>query len=226
MGTFFVQKLLSRVATKLYDETGVTWAPEELLADYNGLKNTVVALKPEAGAQTIVLDLVSGSLQACPANVVVFRKLTRNMGADGATAGQAIRAASKADMDHGRPGWHTEAGEYVKHFIADPEHPLSFYVWPVVDVEGSAAWSVEAVVCATFDDVVYPDQETFCFPDAYEECLLYGHLALAYAKDRKTQDLSKVAFWQNAFNQFLGLKGEREFRFKPQPPKVEQQIGS
>lgn len=207
MGTIAVSRVLDRVSKKLLDEAKVRWKAPELLTDYNAIKNTIVALKADAFVQTQAYELAAGSKQEIPETAVGFRRLTRWMGADGATPGEIITLVDRDDMDACRPGWHIEAGTSVIHFIHDKEIPRIFYVYP-----NATGW-VEGVWTATPPDATDPATDLLPFDDSYEECVFRGLMAAAHLKNVKSLDMNRVAFYEGQFNQFLGLKGGAQYRF-------------
>lgn len=71
-----------------------------------------------------------------------LNELVRNMGADGATPGRAIRVINRDVLDAQNPNWHTTTGTKVESFVYDPRTPKYFYVCPAVPAAG-AVW-VEA----------------------------------------------------------------------------------
>jgi len=216
MGTIVVDRIIDRVSKKLFDETNIRWDPAELLTDYNAIKNTIVALKPDAYVLTASHQLVAGSKQAIPAAAIAFRRLIRWLGADGETPGNAIRVADRDDLDHARPDWHTESGDSVLHFIHDKLNPRVFYVYP------QATGYVEGVWTATPPDSTTPASDVLPLDDIYEECIFRGMMAAAYSKNFKSVDMNKASYYEARFNEFLGLKSTAQYRFAAKSAAQEQ----
>ncbi len=217
MGTFAASRIINRVSNKLFDATLVRWLAPELLTDYIAVINTIVQVRPDEGFKRAAFALTAGTLQTLPADAVQFRRVTRNMGADGATPGPAVTVCDREDIDHIRPEWHTETGTQVKNFIPEKQDMRHFSIYP----RPVLPWQVEIAYCATFPTPADANV-TFPLPDSYEDTVFYGMMAMAYAKDFDYRDITKVQFYGTLFNQALGLKGASKVSFQPLSAAQEQ----
>lgn len=211
MGTIAVSRILDRVSKKLFDEARIRWLPAELLGDYNALKNTIAALKPDAFVLTEAFTLLAGSRQTIPATAIAFRRLTRNI-----ASGTVIRIADRDDLDHARPSWHAETGAVVLHYVHDAMNPRVFYVYP-----SAAGVSVEGVWSATPADAA-TEAAILPLDDLYEECLFFGIMAASLCKNFKSLEMNRVNYYQGRFNEFLGLKSASQYRFAAKSAAQEQ----
>lgn len=209
MGTIFVQDILDRASVKLFEtavpEISRRWKAEELLGDYNRVKDLIVTFKPEAGQVAESFTLAAGSKQEVPQRSLMFRRLTRNL-----PGGAIITQVDRDDMDAHLLTWQATAGAAVIHYIHDPTEPRFFWVYPAVGGE-----EVELVHCTLFEDC--PDDETdtevIPFTDDYANPIFYGIMGLALLKNTKTGDAQQAGIWMNMLAQFLGIKQQNQGAF-------------
>lgn len=225
MGTIAISRITNRAAKTLFDETGVRWAPAELLDYYNAGKNALVGLKPDAFVKTQSFELaLAETKQVLPVDGIAFRGLNRNMGAAGTTPGRAIRVIEKNDLDHSRPDWPTQttadittsAGN-VLHYMHDKQNPKVFFIWP----RPTVAWFVELVYSAHPADAA-ADTDILPLDDLYEEPLYLFVVGKALQKHSKSGDMSRANWYGAQFSGFLGLKSQGQFTFAALPPDQAQ----
>lgn len=88
-----------------------------------------------------------GSTPAVARGMRLISAPIRNMGANGATPGRAIRLVERIVLDQSDPTWHTSTARVVTQATYDPQTPKVFYVCPGVpatpDVWIEVPWVVE-----------------------------------------------------------------------------------
>lgn len=131
MPTVTVQSILSKVKTLVQDVTGVRYPDAELIGWLNDAQLELAAIRPDSCSRLAPVPLVAGTLQAIPSDGSMLLKLTRNLGAGGATPGRAIRRVPMDLLDGQVPDWHSStAGAVTQHFVFDERIPRQFYVYP------------------------------------------------------------------------------------------------
>lgn len=165
MPTLLVRDVLWRVSDLLQDTSPQFGRyPEAKLVRYlNDGQVSVVKFIPTAGARNDAIRLVPGTAQSIetiqPADCkpltglapsaavrgVMLQKVMHNMGADGLTAGRAIRLVDQDAIDSQDRDWHSKASSPVTSYVFDPRDPLVFYVNPGVPASG---WWVRASYAA------------------------------------------------------------------------------
>lgn len=219
MGTIACSVILNRAAKTLFDETGVRWAPDELLDYLNAGIAAVIAAKPDAGSVSEPLELVAGSRQEIPPEFSQFLGLTHNLGADGETPGKAIRQIERNELDHSNPDWHTVSGNAVLHFAHDKRLPRVFWIYP-----NATGW-VELQGVKRPEAVAGPDYE-LPIDDLYESPLHNWVVAYAYAKSSKSGDMNRASAYLTLFANALGMKSQMQFSFAPTDPDVAAKTGT
>jgi hypothetical protein len=214
MATTQVNSILSRAATLIQDATNVRWPQDELLGWLNDGQREVVLHKPEASVKNTSVSLTSGSTkQTIPSDGILLLDVTRNMGAAGTTAGNAIRLTTREVLDAQKPTWHSDANAlgYVQHYIYDPRDPKTFYVYPKAP---SGAWFAEVVYSAAPTDCEAGN--TIQIDDIYANALLDYVLYRAYSKDAEyaANAALAVAHYQ-AFANAIGLKTQNDLSRNP-----------
>lgn len=157
MPTITGTAVLDKAAIILQDSAGVRWNKStEMIGWLDDGQREIVLLKPEASIRNEAITLTaSESKQSIPTGGIQFMKLTRNMGANGTTAGMPIRQVDQEVLDSVSPGWHSAVNTsgVIKGFSFDPRDPKHFYVSPRA---GASAWTVEAVFSANPSSVLVP----------------------------------------------------------------------
>ena len=130
MGTKLVRVLVADASNYLNDKTNRKWDQATLMNWLNYAESAVCLVKPDAYSRMASVPLIAGTLQTIPSDAVMPGRLTRNMGADGATPGRIITEMPMAIMDRNET-WHTDTAETeIKHFIRIPGDNTHYYVWP------------------------------------------------------------------------------------------------
>lgn len=222
----YASALIDVVERDLLDEDNDRWEAAEHLENLSSGERQLVYLLPTAYAVTGVYQLVAGTKQALPdgtssyqdpsantlAQAIDLIEVTRNMGTDGATEGNAITPIEKDVMDQMLPGWHgATASATVDHFIPDPKDPTSFFVYPP-QPSSSMGW-IEAVypgVPPTITADPGPSYDVdINMKDIYIEPLKHYMKFAAYAKNAATSEFDSArAIYE--WNQFVTLIGRKD----------------
>jgi hypothetical protein len=126
-----VSDIVARAGNMLLDDAHVRWGVPEIIRWINEAMGAIAHLRPDAFAHTGVMTLVAGTYQSLPNGSMLLLDVTRNIGADGATPGRAIRTTDRKSLDDANPDWHglPQSGT-IRHFMHDPRTPKAFYVYP------------------------------------------------------------------------------------------------
>lgn len=210
--------LITRANDILQDTTNVRWPEAELLRWLSDGQREVVLIKPEASVAHTTLQLTANNTkQSLPAAALQLIDVTRNMGADGATPGRAIRIIMREVLDAQRPDWHSEtADSVVKHFMFDVRSPKTFYVYP----RPATAIYIEMVYSVSPADLT-TTSSPLGVDEVYANALLDYVLYRAYSKDSEYAGNSQraMAHYQ-AFSGSLGVKSSNELAKGPEANSV------
>jgi len=133
-----VSEITNRVSEILQDDDAdfpnVTWTLPDIIEWLNDGLRVLVDLRPDASAVTASILLVAGTKQSLSADGdLSLIKLTRNMGADGATPGKVITLADMDAMDRFNPDWHTDDTDtVVQNYMYNEARPDEFWVYPPI----------------------------------------------------------------------------------------------
>lgn len=210
MGTILASAIITKASTVLQDTSNVRWPTSELLGWLNDGQREVVLIKPSANVTNSSVQLTAGATkQTIPTAGIMFLDVTRNMGADGTSAGNAVRVVSREVLDAQLPTWHSAANTlgYIQHYTFDPRDPKTFYVYPKAP---ATAWYVDLIYsspptdCATLSSAISVD-------DIYSNALLSYVLYRAYSKDSEYAQNKELAVANyQAFAMSLGVKAQVE----------------
>ncbi len=223
MATKTAQDVLDRVVKQLQDDTNVRWTEAELLDYINDGQRDVVRLRPDASVSNIPIQLtVNETLQSIPATGERFIKLTRNMGSDGSTPGNAISVVEMDVLDQQNRGWHGDAGvTVVKHFCFLDEDPTKFYNFPRSHAS-TQVW-VQALFSIAPTDVANA-AAVIGVSDLYMGSLIDYCLFRAFNKDAEyAANQTKSDKHLSNFAEFLGMKRAMDTSINPNvtaPPRV------
>jgi hypothetical protein len=213
MATITVSSLLGKVGILLQDTTNVRWTQNELLGWFNDGQRELVALKPNAYVKLDAVQLAAGTRQSLPSDGFELVDVVRNMGADGATPGRAIRQVSREILDAQNPDWHSATADAaVKHFTYSILNPKTFYVYPPQPTSGRGY--AEVVYFATPSDVTV--NATVTLDDIYVTALQNYVLYRAYLKDAEYGGNAALsAAYYGQFTAILGAKTAAEAGTNP-----------
>lgn len=180
MGTITAQAIVNKVQIILQDTTGIRWPDStELLGWLNDGQREVLVYKPNACVVNKSVALSAGTKQTLPADGIQLIDVVRNMGAGGATPGNAIRIVMREILDAQSPGWHAETpSATIKHYMYTPLDPKNFYVYP----PANGSTQVE-VVYSGLPTTIVSLAGTISLDDIYSNALVDYILYRAYSKD-------------------------------------------
>jgi hypothetical protein len=210
VATVIAKNILDRAATILQDTTGTRWPQDELLSWLNDAQREVVLLRPDACAVNEAIPVSAGiSRQTLPAAALKLIDIMRNVtvtatdaGENTVSSGDAIRRIERRVLDDQVPGWHTETGSAVKHYVYDERDPKSFYVYPALTGEGH----IEGIYSSAPADVaVVTADATISLDDIYANAILDYVLYRAYSKDADYAANSQRAVGH--YQAFMGSMG-------------------
>ncbi len=178
MATVSVASVISRVSTLLQDTTNVRWPQAELAMYISDAQREVALFKPDACIKVSSVKLDSGTRQAIPSDGVALIEVTRNMGTNGSTPGNAIRVCSREILDAQYPGWHSSAQTVAPvHYTFAPNNQKGFFVYP----PNTGAGYVEVVYNASPSDVSATG--TLQIDDVWMPSIINYTMHRAYSKD-------------------------------------------
>lgn len=200
MATITVASILTKVTTILQDASNVRWSADELILWLNDAQRELVLYKPNAYVTTAAVVCVAGTKQSLPSTAVSLIDIVRNMGTNGTTPGNAIRAVSREILDAQVPNWHSAtASATVKHFVYTSLSPRTYYVYPPQPASGQGY--VELVYVALPTDAVSGGVITL--DDIYVTPIISYILFRAYSKDAEFAGNATLA--ATYYQQFQGL---------------------
>lgn len=169
----------------------------------NDAQRSVVLVRPDANSSTENLTLVAGVKQALPAGGLRLLSVTRNMGADGATPGKALRMVEREAQDAVNLDWYSAANASpVREIIYDDKkNPLVFWTRP----GAIANWKIEATLSKAPTDVTDADAGLITLSDVYAGAMQMWMLFRAYS--RATQATSHLQRSQNYYSWFFSMLG-------------------
>ena len=187
-------------AAELYGDVGYDRVDEDAWIKYlNASIRALILVRPDAGAETDNVQLVAGVLQALPATALRLLDITRNMGADGATAGKIITPVERKHIDYSNLLWPAATGDTeIDNYSYDRENPRIFYVTP--PVHNSTAVYVEMQVSQLPTAVTTTGSDPGV-NDLFFEPLVQYMLYKAFSADDESVEFQKaMAYMQNFFS--------------------------
>jgi len=159
----------------------------------------LILVRPDAGAVTESVTLTAGVIQTLPSDALRLLDISRNMGADGATAGKIITPASRKHIDYSNLLWPAATGETaIDNFSYDKENPNTFYTTP--PVHATTVVQVEMVTSQLPTTITATGDPTGT-NDLFFEPLVMYMLYKAFVADDEDVEFSKgMTFLQNFFN--------------------------
>lgn len=137
-------ELLRQAALILQDAGAVRWTYPELLDYLNAAQRAIVALKPNAATQNVVISLKKGCEQILAANHTVLSRVIRNIINPATMSGGAVlrMLKNREILDAMMPGWMDSTilpfGTIVSYVIYDLATPGTFFVAPGVTADDAA----------------------------------------------------------------------------------------
>ncbi len=185
MASVTVKYLLNMVEDILQDDDNDHWSLTNLINWYNLCQRQLVKLVPEANPVTDKIKLASGTLQAIPARGLALIDVTRNMGTDGQTAGEAITLTTIEALQAYDRSWNTAtAVTAISNFMPSPRNPKRWYCYPPSDGNGY----VELIFSQVPPQIVYDAEGNWeanlvGVADDFVDDLINAILARCYQKD-------------------------------------------
>lgn len=227
-------KIGGKAARILNDAGHVTWTVADLATWINLACKDLVLLKPTALTFRGSMLLAAGTRQnlsgasfknpngtAATPTALQLLDASRNMGANGTTAGRAITVIERKTLDAMLPGWHAgAAGTEIRHVMPDPDDPKGFYNYP--PATASPAMYAEVLTSRlpvnTLLDTATAlgtDDIDAGLDEVYESALVDGVLHRAFSGDSETADPARAAYHYRQFAQALGVKVQTEKVYRP-----------
>lgn len=233
--TVLVKDVIWRIAVLLQDTAPQfqQWAEREIVHWINDAQVAITKYLPLACSRVDAIKLAAGTRQsinviaavdcipgdgstpAAPIHGTLFLNPRRNMGANGATPGRAIRMVERDTLDSQDPDWHTRTAAAVSSVIYDPQTPRYFYVTPGVTgnvwIElAYAAKPVAIVNSAAPGSEAYlvggASTATITIDDEFTEELVDYAVARAHLKDVTYAEPAKAALHTQRFLNSLNAK--------------------
>lgn len=222
---------IAEAQTDLFDPDGDRWTGTIMMNYLNAGEQQIAFFKPTAYVVTGVYQLVAGTKQSLPDGSASFQdpsantleqavelvRFSRNMGSDGATAGDSIYTVNPVDMDELSPGWRSvTAAATVVNVIFNPDDRTVFDVYPA-QPSSSMGW-IEAKYSAV-PTALTAGTDSLNLNDEYLEPLKVYMKFRAYSLDAANSQFARaqaVAFW-NLFLSLIGRKDlvEQQYRGAP-----------
>lgn len=201
MGTLTANEIITRISIDLGNPEKTKWTETELLGYLNEAQRTVVLVLPESNMVSTTINLVEGTKQTLPTDGYRLLDITRNMGNNGTTPGNAVRAIERSTLDQTTPNWHTaNPDSEVEQFIYDIRNRKTFYVQP--PQPSSSRGSVEVIYAQIPGDVAIGD--TIALDDIYQPAIVAYMMYLAYMKDSMA-NMNKIAVAREHLERFMTL---------------------
>ncbi|MGX0136348.1 phage adaptor protein [Cupriavidus metallidurans] len=197
-------ELISRAADIVQDVANVRWTVAEWLRWANDAARETIIRRPAARSVTVVLTLLAGAKQGIPANGVELLDVTRNMGADGVTAGRIVRRVDRQLLDDQNPDWHAmrPAGK-IKHYTFDERAPKTFYCYP----PAVAGTKVEALF-SELPPAIAASTDELDMGAEYINVLVHYMVFRAFSKDSEFANGAVAAAHYQAFADAVGINNE------------------
>jgi len=175
------QNIVDSAEIILHDTGNADFAAADLFTFLKTCQRKIASIKPDASVTNASVQLATGTKQSIPTGGIQLINVTRNMGTDGSTAGEAIQFCDLATMNDLNPDWNTDtASATVQNYIFDSKNPKSFYVYP--PQPGSDQGYVEEVYAVTPADPA-SIAAAITLDDIYEPALLHMLLHMVYSID-------------------------------------------
>lgn len=208
MSNTLVKDVLYRVSVQLHDISPqfTRWTQRELVSALNDGQKAIAKYMPSSCARVDAVKLKPGtrqSIDTIQASDIIpgdgssavkvlgnyLQGVIRNMGANGTTAGSAIRIADREVLDVNTPNWHSATGTAVSIYTFDPRQPKVFYVSPGVpsntNVWVEVSYLADPVEISVSGNYAMDgdDTTTISVDDKFVDDLVNYILARAYMKD-------------------------------------------
>ena len=187
-------------AAELYGDTEYARVDSDSWIKYlNASIRALVLVRPDAGAVTASVQLSSGVIQSLPSAYLRLLDITRNMGADGATAGKIITPSARKHLNYANLLWPAATGDTaIDSFSYDKNNPGKFYVSPPVI---STTNVYVEMVASTLPTAITAIGDSTGINDVFFEPLVQYMLFKAFSADDEDVEFQKaITYMQNFFN--------------------------
>lgn len=200
-----INDLVDKCETLLLDTANDRFLAADLVLYANEAEKAIVTRKPDAYVKHDAFVLVEGTLQTKTGAIVIF-DITRNMGTDGTTEGNAITKIPMGVLDLALPTWHTAtASATVIHWMYNDKDPTHFHVYPPQPSENfgyvDGIWS-QAPPAVTAGN-------NMNLADFYEQYIINYMMFKAHSMDGAIHAAARERAMAYA-QMFLGLLGTQE----------------
>lgn len=211
-------EVTNRAASQVLDESGRTWSEDELLSHLEAAQRAVVKLNPKAYTKTGIVKLRPGVVQDSPGQIL--HRVTRNMGTDGSTPGDAVRRVDESVLTRIDPGWANDkrASDRVRHWMRDDQEPHVFYVEPPSTGNGY----VEVTYAAEPGSLTDPN-DSIALDDDWAPALVSYVVSEALAKESGAQSWNASQMHYERFLQQVSGSAEAKVRWDPKGSRKRQQ---
>lgn len=198
--------IITRAQELLLDTKGTRWTPDELRGYLTEAQLKLVDLRPQAFSTERDIDLVPGSSQPLPTDMLYLLDVVSNV----KVPELQVTRVELRDLDTTDPAWRNKPGDgTIYHYAYNPNrHPDLFYVYPAIP-EGITA-TIRILASTAPPDITKKDEE-LPLRDRYRPALLDYVIYRAYQKDNEEPE--NRARSNEAYNRFLaslGLKVEKQ----------------
>lgn len=210
-----VQDVIARAGDLLMDVALKRWTLAERVRWGNDAMGAILNRKPSAFATREIVSLVAGTYQTIPESGVVLLDVMRNIAANGATPGRAIRRTDRQLLDDSDPDWHTrDLKGQVRQFTFDDRAPKIFYVSPPA-IDGTKVELMHAALPVPADE---NGSGTFAIGAEYMEAVVNYICYRAKAQDSEQGNATDAQAFYAAFQSALGEQGAAAVASSPNQP--------
>lgn len=212
------QNIVDSAEIILNDTANADFAADDLFSFLKTCQRKAAIIKPDCSVTNASVQLSTGTKQSIPSGGIQLINVTRNMGDDGSTEGEAIQFCDIATMNDLNPDWHTDtASATVQNYMFDSKNPKSFYVYP--PQPSSSQGYVEIVYAVTPADPA-SIAAAITLDDIYEPVLLHLLLHMAYSIDA-AQSPYAYQRAQTHWNEAMTLLERKDLKENVDAPKPE-----
>jgi len=203
-------------AAELYGDVGYDRVDEDTWIKYlNASIRALILVRPDAGAETANVQLVAGVLQSLPATALRMLDITRNMGADGLTAGKIVTPVKRRHIDYSNLLWPAATGDTeIDNFSYDKENPRIYYVTPPVHAVTAVYVEMQVSQLPTAITVTGDDPG---INDLFFEPLVQYMLYKAYSADDESVEFQKAMAYFQTFMSLLQIEMASSQAAGPEP---------
>jgi hypothetical protein len=210
--TITAQDVIDQAREITRDTSGAVLTDARGIAWVNDAQRTVAVVRPDAYSEVAVVQLSQASKQTLAATRRRVLGITRNMGADGLTAGNAISGpVPQETLDLFDRSWHQTSGSEVLDYVYNLETPTVWYVRPFVN----GTWYVEGRFALEPTDAT-ATTDVLTVQPVYAPALIEWVVYRRFSQDAETTPNFQRAgrHFQNFFS-ILGAKTQADLAVDP-----------